>query len=51
MECLRKTKRNLIQDSRSPGQNLNPEPAECEAGVLTTPARRSEQVSALPGFE
>jgi hypothetical protein len=26
---------NISQDSRSPGQDLNPEPPEYEAGVLT----------------
>jgi hypothetical protein len=28
--------RNLSQDCRSPGQNLNPGPAEYEAGAQTT---------------
>jgi hypothetical protein len=36
LEGLRKTKENLNQDSRSPGQDLNPRRAEYEAGVLTT---------------
>jgi hypothetical protein len=30
-----------IQDSRSPGLDLKPEPPEYEAGVLTTRPRRS----------
>jgi hypothetical protein len=36
LEGLRKTTRNLSQDSRSPCQDLNPGPPEYEAGVLTT---------------
>jgi hypothetical protein len=30
------TTRNLIQDSRSSGIELNPGPPECEAGILYT---------------
>jgi hypothetical protein len=33
---LRKAMENLSQDSRSPGQDLNPKPPEYEAGLLTT---------------
>jgi hypothetical protein len=36
LEELRKTTRNLSQDSRSLGQDLNLGPSEYEAGVLTT---------------
>jgi hypothetical protein len=36
MEGLRKTTRNLSQDSPSPGRNLNKGPPKYEAGVLTT---------------
>jgi hypothetical protein len=36
LEGLRKTKVNLSQDSRSPGRDLNPGPAEYKAGVLAT---------------
>jgi hypothetical protein len=40
LEGLWKTDEN-IQDSLSPGRDLNPVPPEYEAGVLTTQARRS----------
>jgi hypothetical protein len=40
LEGLRKTTKNLSQDSRSPGRDLNPGPPEYEAGVLTTRPRR-----------
>jgi hypothetical protein len=33
---LRKITKNLRQDSRSPGQDLNPGHPENEAGMLTT---------------
>jgi hypothetical protein len=36
LEGLRKTTKNLSQDSWSPGQELNPGPPEYKAGVLTT---------------
>jgi hypothetical protein len=36
LEGLRKTTKNLSQDSRSPGRDLDPGPPEYEAGVLTT---------------
>jgi hypothetical protein len=39
----RKTTRNLSQDSRSPGQDLNPGPPEYEARDLTTRPRSSVQ--------
>jgi hypothetical protein len=41
LENLRKTMKNLSQDSRSPGQDLDPGPPKYEAGVLTTRPRRS----------
>jgi hypothetical protein len=34
LEGLRKTTKNLTQDNRSPGRDLNPGPPEYEAGVL-----------------
>jgi hypothetical protein len=37
---LRKTTKNLGQDSWSPGRDLNPGPPEYETGVLTTRSRR-----------
>jgi hypothetical protein len=37
----RKTTKPLSQDSRSPGQYLNPRPPEYDEGVLTTRPRRS----------
>jgi hypothetical protein len=40
-EVLRKTSKNLSQDSRFPGRDLNPGSSEYEAGVLTTQQRRS----------
>jgi hypothetical protein len=36
LKGLRKTTKNLNQDSWSPGQDLNPRPPEYESGVLTT---------------
>jgi hypothetical protein len=41
LEGLRKTMKNLSQDSRSPGQDLNPGHPEYEAGVLTIQPRCS----------
>jgi hypothetical protein len=41
LEGLRKTKKSLSYDSRSPGRYLNPVPHEYEAGVLTTRYRAS----------
>jgi hypothetical protein len=41
LEGLRKTTKNLSQDRRSLGRDLNPGPPEYEAGVLTTRPRRS----------
>jgi hypothetical protein len=38
---LRKNTKNLSQDSRSPGRDLNPGFPEYEAGVLATRLRRS----------
>jgi len=35
-ERLKKTIKNLSQDSQSTGLDLNPEPPKYEAGVLTT---------------
>jgi hypothetical protein len=39
LEGLRKTTKNLILDSRSPGRDLNPGPSEYEVGMLTTRLR------------
>jgi hypothetical protein len=36
---LKKTKKNLVQNSRSRGGDLNPGPLEYESGVLTTQPR------------
>jgi hypothetical protein len=41
LEGLRKTTKNLSQDSRYPGRDLKPGPPEYEAGALTTRPRRS----------
>jgi hypothetical protein len=41
LEGLRKTTKNVDQDSLSPGGDLNPGPAEYEAGVPTTQLRHS----------
>jgi hypothetical protein len=38
-EGLRKNTKNLTEDSRSPGRDLNPGPSKNEAGVLTTRPR------------
>jgi hypothetical protein len=40
LEGLEKTAKDLSQDSRSPRRDLNPEPSEYEAEVLTTRPRR-----------
>jgi hypothetical protein len=40
LEELRKAMKNLSQDSRSPGRDLNLGPPECEAGLLTTQSLR-----------
>jgi hypothetical protein len=41
LEGLRKTTKNLNQDSRSSGRELKPGPPEYDAGVLTTWSWRS----------
>jgi hypothetical protein len=41
MKGLRKTTKNLSQDSRSPGRDLNPGHPEYEAGLSTTRKRCS----------
>jgi hypothetical protein len=41
VERLVKTMKNLREDSRSLGRDLNSGPPEYEAGVLTTQPRRS----------
>jgi hypothetical protein len=41
LEGLRKTTKNLSEDSLSSARNSNPEPPEYEAGVMITPPRRS----------
>jgi hypothetical protein len=41
LEGLGKIRKNVSQDSRSLGRDLNAEPPEYEAGVLTTGPRRS----------
>jgi hypothetical protein len=43
LDRTRKTIKNLSQDSRSPGRDLNPGPPEYEAGVLTTRSQCSVQ--------
>jgi hypothetical protein len=40
-EGLIKASKDLSQDSRSPGRDSKPGPFKYEAGVLTTPPRRS----------
>jgi hypothetical protein len=45
LKGLRKNTKNLIQDSWSPGRDLNPGPPEYETGVLTTQPRRSVTLS------
>jgi hypothetical protein len=40
-EGLREITKDLSQDSRFPGRDLNPEPSECEEKVLTTRPQRS----------
>jgi hypothetical protein len=40
-EGLRKTTKNLSQESRSPGQDLNRRTVEYEAGVLSSRLRLS----------
>jgi hypothetical protein len=42
MEVLSKTTKILSQDSQSVGRDLNPEPPEYEARVLTIRQQRSE---------
>jgi hypothetical protein len=44
LEGLRKTMKNLSQDSRSRGRDLNTGLPEYEAGVLTTRTQRSVSV-------
>jgi hypothetical protein len=46
VEGLRKITKNLSQDSRSPGRDLNLGSPEYEEGVLTTQPRRSRDSSA-----
>jgi hypothetical protein len=41
LEGLRKTTKNLSEDSQSPGRELYPGPPEYEAGVLAIRPRRS----------
>jgi hypothetical protein len=41
LEGLWKITKSLSRDSRSPGRDLNLQPREYEAGVLTTRPRRS----------
>jgi hypothetical protein len=47
LEGLRKTSKNIGQDSRSPGQDLNSGPPEYETGVLATRPRSSVTISTL----
>jgi hypothetical protein len=47
LEGLRKTTKNIGQDSRSPGPDLNSGPPEYEAGVLATRPRSSVTISTL----
>jgi hypothetical protein len=44
LEGLRETTKNLGQDSRSPGQDLNPGSPEYEAGELTTRPQHSVRI-------
>jgi hypothetical protein len=44
LEGLRKTKKIISQDNRSPGRDLNPGPPEYEAGMLTTRPRSSTKM-------
>jgi hypothetical protein len=41
LERLEKTMKNISQDDRSPGRDLNPESPEHEEGLLTAQPRRS----------
>jgi hypothetical protein len=50
LDRLRKITKNLSQDSRSLGQDLNPGPPKYEAGVLTTRSRLSLAGSVYVGF-
>jgi hypothetical protein len=45
LKGLRNITKSLIQDSWSPGRDLNPGPLEYETGVLTTQPRRSVTLS------
>jgi hypothetical protein len=40
-ELKKKLTKNLSQYSRCPGREFNPERPEYEAGILTTPLRRT----------
>lgn len=44
LEGLRNNKENLSQDIRSSAQNVNPQPLEYKAGMITTQPRRSLRV-------
>jgi hypothetical protein len=50
LEVLRKTVKNLSQDSRSPGWDINSGPPDYEAGVLTTRLRRPVSVECYRGL-
>jgi hypothetical protein len=51
LEGVRKTMKNLGQDSRHSDQDLNPGPPEHEAGVLTIRPRRPVTLSILSDRE
>jgi hypothetical protein len=44
LEGLRKTAKNISQDSRSQSRDSNPGPLEHDAGVLTTRPQRCPQL-------
>jgi hypothetical protein len=49
LEGLRKTTKNLSQDTRFPGRDLSPEPMEYAAGALTT--RLPQRVNLLADWK
>jgi hypothetical protein len=48
LEELRKTMKNLSHYRRSLGQDLNPRPPKCEAGVLTIQPQHSVTIFGVP---
>jgi hypothetical protein len=47
LERLRQTIKNLSEDSLTPGRDLNPDPPEYEARVLTTWPQRSVKMAVV----